>query len=114
MAQAGWTYTDLFGRKFYIGLYHGDESGHVVLYVNNKISIIDFNINDSKNYAIYIGRDLLKIELDNSSGDFTYRLSMDESIKAKPDYPSWYMKVIKVILIILVLLYVGMLWLLLS
>jgi hypothetical protein len=50
MAQRLWYYKNEYGPDYEIGLYHGDKSGHVMIYVGQKIVKIDFSVFDNKNY----------------------------------------------------------------
>lgn len=73
--QKQWSFQDVTGHHYYIGLYHGQESGHFLLYINDKISIIDFDILGDKSYSLYIGNELFRLNIETSPSDkFKYSL----------------------------------------
>jgi len=57
-----------------VGLFHGKDTGHVMVYVNNDIIIIDFNITEDKQYSFYLGPELFDLTLKNSPTGFTYAI----------------------------------------
>lgn len=65
-------------RKFEIGLYHGDDSGHVLMHVNGEPMIIDFSIKEAKEYSFYVGPQLFNLHFEKSSEQFIYNLVRDE------------------------------------
>ncbi len=73
MAQARWTYLGN-GRKNEIGIYHGDESGHVLIYCNQNVVAIDFNMKDSKTYSFMVGYRLLELHIKKTGDQFEYEL----------------------------------------
>lgn len=76
--QRQWTYMDPYRRKFKIGLYHGDDSGHVLMHVNGDPIIIDFSIKDEKEYSFYVGPQLFNLHFKKSSEEFIYNLERDD------------------------------------
>jgi len=72
MAQTQWTYNGPSGRSYQIGLYHGDESGHVIIYCNNNILTIDFDVKEDKSYSFYLEKDLCELSLSLQGEAFTY------------------------------------------
>ena len=74
------TYTDPFKGVFNIGLYHGKDTGHVLVYINNRITIIDFNIKDDKQYSFYLGPELFDLRLHKEMAGFTY--SIEKNLEA--------------------------------
>ncbi len=83
MGQLRWTYLDDGGAHYNVGLFHGDKSGHVMLYVNSSIVLIDFSILDTKKYSLYIGEELCDVILEKKDGNFAYGLIPD--LKADTD-----------------------------
>ncbi len=51
MSQITWTYVDDDGYSHKVGLFHGDNSGHLLVYCNTRIVVIDFGVMASKNYS---------------------------------------------------------------
>ncbi len=63
MAQHLWYYKNEYGPDYEIGLYHGDKSGHVMIYVGQKIVKIDFSVFDNKNYHFQLGSELFNLAI---------------------------------------------------
>lgn len=74
---------DPFRRKFEIGLYHGDDSGHVLMHVNGDPIIIDFSITDDKDYSFYVGPQLFNLHFEKSNEQFIYTLERNEDTPTK-------------------------------
>ena len=72
--QKQWSFYDAFGRLYIIGFFHSPDTGNFVLYVNNNISIIDFNITENKDYSFIIGSRLLKLSIEKASRGYEYQL----------------------------------------
>ena len=85
MGQTNWTYCNKFGQIHKIGLYHGDDSGHVVLYCNNQILTIDFYVTKQKTYAFYLNNDLCEVSLQKGIEAYEYELKINnESAEDMP------------------------------
>lgn len=74
MSQLNWTVLDDFGRKYDVGLYHGDASGHLMVYCNTDVLIIDFNVLKDKKYSFYLGEELCELNVNKEKGRFSYGL----------------------------------------
>ncbi len=61
MAQRIWIYKNLKGAVFEIGLYHGDESGHVMIYIGKEILQIDFNVKEKKDFHFMLDDEMFKL-----------------------------------------------------
>lgn len=73
MAQRTWLYKTPDGIVFEIGLYHGDKSGHLLLYVGNEIIKIDFGVKEAREFSFMLDNELFKMAI--SCGDeFDYKL----------------------------------------
>ena len=86
MAQSQWTYHGASGRPHHIGLYHGDESGHVIIYCNNSILTIDFDVEVPKSYSFYLEHDLCELSIKQEEETFAYDFKIvrpDESAEEK-------------------------------
>jgi len=72
---------DPYRRKFEIGLYHGDDTGHVMVHCNGKIIIIDFDIKEEKQYSFYLGPELFNLDFKNGDkeGQFVYSILKDNT-----------------------------------
>ena len=87
MSQTNWTYCNKLGQIHKIGLYHGDESGHVVLYCNNQIVTIDFSVDNQKTYAFYINNDLLEVSLQKGLEAYEYDLKINNKAAEDIELP---------------------------
>ena len=78
MGQFNWTYIDEFNQKHKIGLYHGDTSGHVMLYCGSKIVAIDFDVQEDKKYSFFVNDELCHVSIVKKDGSFAYDLKIDK------------------------------------
>jgi hypothetical protein len=76
MQQLYWNFSDRFGRQYKIGLYHG-ASGHLIIYCNNNVMTIDFNVQQSKDYTFFIGDELLQLSIQKENEQFQYDCQLD-------------------------------------
>lgn len=79
MAQSNWTYHGASGRSYHVGLYHGDDSGHVIIYCNNNILTIDFEVNEDKSYSFYLEHDLCELSLTETDNGYEYDFNIAEA-----------------------------------
>ena len=79
MGQLTWTYVDDDGFSHKVGLYHGDESGHLMVYCNTRIVVIDFGVQTSKNYTFFIDEELCDISVEEKEGTFSYSFTIDQN-----------------------------------
>lgn len=65
--QVYWIYNNDVQQMYSVGIYHGDKSGHVIIYCGKEIIKIDFHVLLSKTYSFYLGDELfeLKIHFEN-------------------------------------------------
>ncbi|SRR6056297_478290 len=85
MAQTNWTYHGASGRTHHIGLYHGDDSGHVIIYCNNNILTIDFDVKEPKSYSFYLEHDLCELSVSQADDVFEYDFKIVNSQNEKKD-----------------------------
>ena len=78
MSQFTWTYIDDDGDRHRVGLFHGDNTGHLMVYCNTRIVIIDFYVTTSKNYSFFINDELCDIAIEENDGKFSYGFKVDE------------------------------------
>ena len=79
MSQMQWTVLGGEGQHYRVGLYHGDESGHLMVQCNGSILIIDFQVLDTKAYHFLLGEELYQLQLLRKADRFVYSLAIDES-----------------------------------
>lgn len=72
MSQLSWTLLDDFGHQYEIGLYHGDRSNHVLIHINKKPVVVDFNIKEAKQYSFYVGHELCEMKIEKEANQFSY------------------------------------------
>jgi len=72
-----------------IQMYHGDETRHLIIFVNGEIIQIAFNQADSKVYSFLIEQQLLELELKRDGDDFSYEMTpqpMQADIQEEPTF----------------------------
>lgn len=84
--QKQWSFHDAFGRLYIIGFYHSHDTGNFLLYINNCISVIDFNIKADKDYSFMLGNRLLQLRIMKKSSGYTYDLQDNTPI---PKLAKW-------------------------
>ncbi len=72
LSQFAWSYRSATGQEYIIGLYHGPESGHLVVYCNNEVIAIDFNVKDNARYPFFIEEDLCEVRIERKADKFQY------------------------------------------
>lgn len=73
-----WVLSADAGKRHRIGLYHGDESGHLVIYCNGEVVTIDFGVLDDKTYTFFVDDELCRLEVEKGELGFSYGLKIDE------------------------------------
>lgn len=73
-----WTYVAGEGRNYNVGLFHGNKTGHVLIYVGTKIVTIDFGVLDSKEYTVFIEDELCHIKLERRGNEMYYFFEIDK------------------------------------
>ena len=86
MNQQRWTYRDVSGKNHLIGLAHSSESGHTMIYCDDELLIIDFQILTDKEYSFFVESELLLIQIiKQMGGNFEYRLTVDDKADTEPN-----------------------------
>lgn len=78
MSQMTWTYIADDGVRHNVGLFHGDNTGHLLVYCNSRIVVIDFGVVASKNYSFFINDELCDLVIEEKDGKFQYGFKVDE------------------------------------
>ncbi len=78
MSQITWTYVDDDGYHHQVGLFHGDSSGHLLVYCNSRVVVIDFSVTTSKNYSFFIDEELCDVAIEEKDGKFSYGFTIDQ------------------------------------
>lgn len=77
------------GKQHHVGLYHGNESGHLVIYCNDEIVTIDFNVLNDKTYNFFIGDELCSLEVEKKDVGFAYGFKIDEKAPTELNKARW-------------------------
>jgi hypothetical protein len=79
MNQFNWTYLGENGKNHNIGMYHGAKSGHLLVYCNNKIILIDFSVLRSATYSFFIEEQLCELEIEQREDQFFYGFHLNKT-----------------------------------
>lgn len=78
MSQMNWTHIADDGSRHQVGLFHGNKTGHVLVYCNARIVVIDFNVSSSKKYSFFINDQLFDLDIEEKEGKFAYGFKTDQ------------------------------------
>ena len=56
-------------------MYHGDESGHLIFFVNSNIIMIEFSQKETKTYNFYIENQLIELNITKEDSEYDYELT---------------------------------------
>jgi hypothetical protein len=73
-----WTYIGDPGKKHHVGLMHGAESGHLLVYCDSNIVLIDFKIFEDKTYTFFIDEQLCEISIELKNGQYYYGFEINK------------------------------------
>ncbi len=79
MNRFNWTYIADKGIKHHVGLMHGAESGHLLVYCDAKIILIDFEILEDKTYSFFIDEQLCEISIELINEQFYYSFEINKT-----------------------------------
>lgn len=88
MAQLFWQIPNEKGPEYQLGLFHGEQSGHLLLYCGTKILRIDFSIFQDKTYSFFLGETMYELHLKRQKTGINYQLKNAESGEYLSPYPS--------------------------
>lgn len=80
MAQVGWVYLDDLGNQHRIGLYHGDQTGHLVIYCNMRVVQIDFLVKETRTYSFFVEDELCEVQLYKEAQGFSYGFKVNKQV----------------------------------
>ncbi|MEM6317046.1 MAG: hypothetical protein AAF960_05210 [Bacteroidota bacterium] len=83
MNQFHWTYWDHFGRQHVVGILHGLKTGHLLIHLNSKVLIIDFNVFQPKKYSFLINEEICELKIEGAGKEFKYNLGVNEQQAAE-------------------------------
>ena len=78
MSQMTWTYIADDGSRHKVGLFHGDNTGHLLIYCNASIMVIDFSVTHHPQLFFFINDELCDIEVEEKEGKFSYGFKVDQ------------------------------------
>lgn len=73
-----WTFVAGEGRNYNVGLFHGNKTGHLLIYIGSKIVTIDFKVFESKKYSFFIEDELCHIVLERKGDKMFYSFEIDK------------------------------------
>ncbi len=77
MNQFNWTYLADNGKKHVVGIYHGAQSGHLLVYCNSKIIMIDFQVLQDSTYSFFIDDQLCELSIERREDKFYYGFNIN-------------------------------------
>lgn len=78
MNQFNWTYLADNGTQHQVTLMHGATSGHLIVYCNTTIVIIDFGILQSSTYSFFIEEELCELTIERKGDQFLYGFEVNQ------------------------------------
>lgn len=75
MAQLNWTYYSTSGRPYALDMYHGEVSGHLILFVNSNVTMIEFSQKEPCSFSFYIENQLIEFNIKKEKTEFKYELT---------------------------------------
>lgn len=80
MRKCHWTYIDDHHRQHKVGLLHSPSKGHVLLYCNNKIILVDFLVFNTKSYSFLINEELCEVKILRTPNSYQYDFQINEKV----------------------------------
>lgn len=80
MAQQQWTIPGFGGQQYAIGMYHGEDSGHLMVHCNGSVLLIDFGVKESKSFSFFLGEELYELNITKEADQYSYHLAHNEEI----------------------------------
>ncbi len=81
MAQLGWVLLDSHGGRHKVGLYHGDNSGHLIIHCNLRVIQLDFAVKESRAYSFFIEDEFCELSLQKEpDGRFSYQFLVNKTV----------------------------------
>ena len=87
MSETRCTYYDPVQGIQQLGLYHGTDSGNVVIYHNHSVLVVDFMVHKSKSYSFMINQQLVKFNVLKENGKFDYKIEREHVVDKSTDVP---------------------------
>ncbi|MCB0654428.1 MAG: hypothetical protein KDC85_24320 [Saprospiraceae bacterium] len=78
MAQFRWSYLSPQGKRHIVGIFHGERTGHLMIYVNSKVVQIDFKVFEDKLYSFFIDEELCEVSVEKKGERFSYEFKLNK------------------------------------
>ena len=78
MNHFNWIYLADNGKRHHVGLMHGATSGHLLVYCNSKIVIIDFQVLKTSKYSFFIEEELCELTIERQGDRFLYGFEVNQ------------------------------------
>jgi len=65
-------------RNHRVGLFHGNKTGHLLIYCNARVVFIDFKVRNSKKYSFFINDELCEIRLERKGDRMFYYFDINK------------------------------------
>lgn len=78
-----WKYVSSEGKTYYVGLFHSEENGHLVIYCGANILQVDFNVLQANTYSFLIDDDLCEVVLEPAKTGFSYQFFANREKEAE-------------------------------
>lgn len=78
MKQYDWIYVSNLGKRYHVGLLHSPSSGHLLIFINSRISVVDFSVLETKHYPLFLDDQLCEIRINLVEDQFKYTFYIDE------------------------------------
>ena len=76
MPQLNWTYYSPAGSRYLIEMYHGDDSGHLILFVNGEIVKIIFSQLEDTTHSFIIDQQMIEFKMTKKNvEEFEYKVT---------------------------------------
>ncbi len=79
MNRLNWTYPSDSGKNYNIGLLHWPRLGHLLVYCNAKIVLIDYKVLKTTSYSLFVEDELFDLEIERKGDQFFYSLEINEA-----------------------------------
>ena len=80
LSQYTWTYVGGGGKNFQVTLFHGKNTGHVLLLLNAQVLQIDFNVRDTKTYSFFIEDEFCEVHLERRGAEMYYFFEINKKV----------------------------------
>ena|GEM_PF-558850 len=75
LAQHNWTYYSLSGKPYALDMYHGEDSGHLIFFVNSRVIMIEFTQKDPKTFNFFIENQLIEFSIKREDRAYSYEVT---------------------------------------